>query len=255
MTRHGTSTAAEVLFVEQDTQPTAVAAADSHYAATIPDAVRRCRWIAADLRAEAFGVYFVSPASERSCLVPCFDSGYPGISTVTLALSGAQASEIARHARSSTQPRWWADDDVHNADAAFRSLAWIQRIAPPLPDLPGIAFPVHAESGQCGLVVFFGAGMVLSEDALCDIHARCFSLFGTVTRIHPGEAGPVRPMSRRELECLKLTANGYTSEEIARILKLSVHTANQYLTQSAQKLNAVNRTQAVAKALRFGLIE
>ena len=38
-------------------------------------------------------------------------------------------------------------------------------------------------------------------------------------------------------------------------LKLSVHTANQYLTQSAQKLDAVNRTQAVAKALRLGLID
>jgi DNA-binding CsgD family transcriptional regulator len=34
-----------------------------------------------------------------------------------------------------------------------------------------------------------------------------------------------------------------------------VHTTNQYLTQSAQKLNAVSRTQAVAKALRLGLIE
>ena len=42
---------------------------------------------------------------------------------------------------------------------------------------------------------------------------------------------------------LKLTANGYTSEEIARLLKLSVHTANQYLTNTAQKLNAVNRTE------------
>ena len=62
-------------------------------------------------------------------------------------------------------------------------------------------------------------------------------------------------MTRRELECLKLTANGYTSEEIARLLKLSVHTTNQYLTQSVQKLNAVSRTQAVAKALRLGLIE
>ena len=65
----------------------------------------------------------------------------------------------------------------------------------------------------------------------------------------------MRSISKRELECLKLTANGNTSEEIARLLKLSVHTANQYLTQSTQKLNAVNRNQAVAKALRLGLIE
>jgi len=62
-------------------------------------------------------------------------------------------------------------------------------------------------------------------------------------------------MSRREIECLKLTSRGYTSEEIAKELKLSVHTANQYLTQTTQKLNAVNRMHAVAKALRLGLID
>jgi DNA-binding CsgD family transcriptional regulator len=62
-------------------------------------------------------------------------------------------------------------------------------------------------------------------------------------------------MSKREIECLRLTANGLTSEEIAAELGLSVHTANQYLTSSAQKLNAVNRIHAVAKALRAGLID
>jgi DNA-binding CsgD family transcriptional regulator len=62
-------------------------------------------------------------------------------------------------------------------------------------------------------------------------------------------------ISKRELECLKLTANGYTSDEIARLLKLSVHTANQYLSNTTQKLDAVNRMHAVAKALRMGLID
>ncbi len=62
-------------------------------------------------------------------------------------------------------------------------------------------------------------------------------------------------MTQRELDCLKLTANGYTSEEIAVILGLSVHTANQYLTKVTLKLNALNRVHAVAKALRLGLIE
>jgi DNA-binding CsgD family transcriptional regulator len=119
----------------------------------------------------------------------------------------------------------------------------------------GLAFPVHAERGRCGLVVFTGGEMTLEQDALYDIHARCFSLFSAVSRIRPGDTGLTRAISRRELECLKLTANGYTSEEIAGLLKLSVHTANQYLTQSAQKLNAVSRMQAVAKALRLGLIE
>ena len=43
--------------------------------------------------------------------------------------------------------------------------------------------------------------------------------------------------------------------EIAKRLGLSVHTANQYLANTTQKLNAVNRVHAVAKALRKGLID
>ena len=62
-------------------------------------------------------------------------------------------------------------------------------------------------------------------------------------------------MSAREIQCLRLTAEGKTSEEIARRLGLSVHTANQYLSATSQKLNAVNRMHAVAKALRLGLID
>ena len=45
------------------------------------------------------------------------------------------------------------------------------------------------------------------------------------------------------------------SDEIATRLGLSVHTANQYLANTTQKLNAVNRMHAVAKALRAGLFD
>lgn len=228
---------------------------ESHHAVTIPDAVRRCRWIAIDLNATAFGLFFASPSAERARLVPCFDSDYPGIAVETKFMSGANGEEIVRDTRVSTEPRWWADDGMNGSDARFRQLPWVARMAPLAPGTNGIAFPVHADRGQCGLVVFLGSEIALPEDTLYEIHARCFSLFAAVARIRPGEVGTMRAISKRELECLKLTANGYTSEAIARLLKLSIHTANQYLTQSTQKLNAVNRTQAVAKALRLGLIE
>ena len=51
------------------------------------------------------------------------------------------------------------------------------------------------------------------------------------------------------------TAAGKTSVEIAEILTLSEHTINHYLNRATKKLDAVNRTQAVAKALRLGLIK
>ncbi|MBZ9794906.1 helix-turn-helix transcriptional regulator [Mesorhizobium sp. ES1-4] len=228
---------------------------ETHHAVTIPDAVRRCRWISVDINASAFGLFFVSPSPERARLVPCFDSDYPGVGVATKFISGANGEEIVRHSRISTEPRWWTDDGVAAMTDMFGNLAWTGQIAPLTPGSSGIAFPVHADRGQCGLVVFQGSEISLPQDALYEIHARCFSLFAAVARMRPGDAGRMRSISKRELECLKLTANGNTSEEIARLLKLSVHTANQYLTQSTQKLNAVNRNQAVAKALRLGLIE
>ncbi|MBZ9740152.1 MULTISPECIES: helix-turn-helix transcriptional regulator [unclassified Mesorhizobium] len=248
--------AAEALFNEQRSPFGAFSlGSETHHAVTIPDAVRRCRWISVDINASAFGLFFVSPSPERARLVPCFDSDYPGIAVATKFIAGANGEEIVRHSRISTEPRWWTDDGVAAMADMFGNLAWTGQMAPLTPGSSGIAFPVHADRGQCGLVVFLGSEIALPQDALYEIHARCFSLFAAVARMRPGDAGRMRSISKRELECLKLTANGNTSEEIARLLKLSVHTANQYLTQSTQKLNAVNRNQAVAKALRLGLIE
>ncbi|WP_136616789.1 MULTISPECIES: helix-turn-helix transcriptional regulator [Mesorhizobium] len=248
--------AAEALFNEQRNPFGAFSlGSETHHAVTIPDAVRRCRWISVDINASAFGLFFVSPSPERARLVPCFDSDYPGIAVATKFISGANGEEIVRHTRISTEPRWWTDDGVAAMAEMFGNLAWTEQMAALAPGTSGIAFPVHADRGQCGLVVFLGSEIALPQDTLYEIHARCFSLFAAVARIRPGDAGRMRAISKRELECLKLTANGNTSEEIARLLKLSVHTANQYLTQSTQKLNAVNRNQAVAKALRLGLIE
>ncbi|MER8445807.1 helix-turn-helix transcriptional regulator [Mesorhizobium sp. M1066] len=247
---------AEALFNEQRNPFGAFTlGSETHHAVTIPDAVRRCRWIAVDMNASAFGLFFVSPSPERARLVPCFDSDYPGIAVATKFISGANGEEIVRHTRISTEPRWWTDDGAPAMAELFGDLAWTEQMAALVPGTSGIAFPVHADRGQCGLVVFLGSEMTMQQDALYEIHARCFSLFAAVARIRPGDTGRMRAISKRELECLKLTANGNTSEEIARLLKLSVHTANQYLTQSTQKLNAVNRNQAVAKALRLGLIE
>jgi DNA-binding CsgD family transcriptional regulator len=61
-------------------------------------------------------------------------------------------------------------------------------------------------------------------------------------------------LTDREIQCLSWTAAGKTSLEIAEILGLSEHTVNHYLNQVTRKLEAVNRTQAVVKAIRRGLI-
>jgi DNA-binding CsgD family transcriptional regulator len=61
-------------------------------------------------------------------------------------------------------------------------------------------------------------------------------------------------LTPREVEVLKLGADGATSEEIASALHLTEHTVKSHLKRIQGKLGARNRTHAVAVALRSGLI-
>ena len=71
-----------------------------------------------------------------------------------------------------------------------------------------------------------------------------------------GRRAGERPLlSPRERECLQWTAGGKTTWEIAAILEISQNTIDGYIASAARKLGAVNRTQAVAEALRRRLID
>jgi DNA-binding CsgD family transcriptional regulator len=125
----------------------------------------------------------------------------------------------------------------------------------PLPGTAGLAFPVAAGQDASGLVVFTGAQFVLSDRTLPDLHSECFGLFEKAVRRHGIVSRDTVSLTKRERECIRLAADGLTSEEIAAALGLSLHTANQYLADAARRLNANGRMHAVAKALRLGLID
>ena len=61
-------------------------------------------------------------------------------------------------------------------------------------------------------------------------------------------------LSAREIECLRWAAAGKSSEEIAIILGISVYTVSSYFKTATRKLDAVNRMQAIARAMRMQLI-
>ena len=62
------------------------------------------------------------------------------------------------------------------------------------------------------------------------------------------------PLSRRELEVLKLSADGKTAYEIARILSLSERTINFHVHRAIEKLGVNNKMAAVIAAARSGAI-
>ncbi|HEX9891844.1 MAG TPA: helix-turn-helix transcriptional regulator [Actinomycetota bacterium] len=61
-------------------------------------------------------------------------------------------------------------------------------------------------------------------------------------------------LTPRQHEVLALVAEGRTTGEIARQLDLSPHTVKNYLERIYERLGARDRTQAVAMALREGIL-
>jgi len=77
---------------------------------------------------------------------------------------------------------------------------------------------------------------------------------------HAGERGvavtgeAVTVLTPRELEVLKLVAQGLSNPDIAQRLVLSEHTVRRHLANILRKLDLSSRTAAAAWGVRMGLI-
>ncbi|CAN7586722.1 LuxR family transcriptional regulator [Rhizobium sp. LjRoot30] len=119
----------------------------------------------------------------------------------------------------------------------------------------GAYFPVHDAAGGRGAISFAGDREAISFEEELILHLVCTHIQGRLSEIRNQDIRSTDSLTEREIDCLNWTAAGKTSAEIAEILTLSEHTVNHYLNRAAKKLNTVNRTQAVAKALRLGMIK
>jgi DNA-binding CsgD family transcriptional regulator len=118
-----------------------------------------------------------------------------------------------------------------------------------------IFFPTHDASGARGIVLLSGDRAPFAHVEVKDLSFIALHVFERLAEIRNLDARIAEMLNDREIDCLTWTAAGKTSAEIAEILGLSEHTVNHYLNKATKKLDTVNRTQAVAKALRVGLIE
>lgn len=75
-----------------------------------------------------------------------------------------------------------------------------------------------------------------------------------ISQPRPPAANPI-PLTEREMDILKLIAQGLSNQEIANRLVLSVWTVRTYVTTILDKLGVENRTQATLYALREGLVK
>jgi DNA-binding NarL/FixJ family response regulator len=62
-------------------------------------------------------------------------------------------------------------------------------------------------------------------------------------------------LTNREIEILKLLANGMANKQIAYRLKISEKTVRNHVSNMYEKLGIYDRSQAVLYAVRKGLVE
>lgn len=126
----------------------------------------------------------------------------------------------------------------------------------------GLALPSRGPSGAQAMLVVTSSlrerdWRAHSTDVLRDmgilanhVHARLLALRGAAA---PGE-GAAR-LSGRERETLQWAAVGKTIDQTAVILGLSSSAVRTYLDAARRKLNCLTKPQAVAVAMKLGLIE
>lgn len=110
------------------------------------------------------------------------------------------------------------------------------------------------------------SGFVLKTSADRDLVAACRAVLRGETFLHSAAVGalvrselargaPQDPLTTRELEILKLVAEGHTSQEIAELLVISPKTVHRHRSSILEKLGLRDRVDLTRYAIRRGLIE
>ena len=100
-----------------------------------------------------------------------------------------------------------------------------------------------------------GASGFISKDWPAPDIARAIRMVALgMTVFEESDSVPDDLLSMREREVLELIASGATNPEIGRALHLSTHTVKDHTSAVYRKLGVRNRTEAVQRAQRVGLV-
>lgn len=153
------------------------------------------------------------------------------------------ASDLALQALVAHRPFAWSSREVRFS----RSLA---------ADHAGIAVPVQDHVNGPGLVALVGIGI---DAARAAVREHGPSLSWAATDIHVDaldvlRAGRIDALTAREMQCIRLVAEGMTAVSIGRELGIVVRTVEFHLGNAMEKLGATSRINAVAIAVSRGLL-
>jgi DNA-binding NarL/FixJ family response regulator len=175
---------------------------------------------------------------------------------VALAATGEQAVELFRQCR----------PDITLMDLGLRGkisgIDAIQHIRRDFPQARIIVLSALTGEEHIYQALHSGAATFLFKDALGD------ELVKTIREVYQG-GRPLSPevarkladrvthatLTPRELEVLKLVANGSTNKEVAQALGISMETAQGHVKNILAKLQVDDRTRAVTLAVERGILD
>lgn len=120
----------------------------------------------------------------------------------------------------------------------------------------GFVVPIHNRVGSPGAVSMAAPQpLTLSQTDELRLEMLAHIAFRTIERLL-GLNDAVEPfkLTDRERTVLTLVARGKTNWEIGAILSISEYSVRDYLKALSERLETVNRTHSVARAMQLGLI-
>ena len=141
-----------------------------------------------------------------------------------------------------------------------------ERLREEHPDLAILVLSMHSEADDVRRAFAAGAnGFVLKTAADEQVVLAVRAVSAGERYLHPAlgaalaqptpSRGPVDALSPREREVLRLLALGYTNQEIAEMLVVSVRTVESHRAHIMTKLRANSRASMVRHALEAGLLD
>jgi len=162
------------------------------------------------------------------------------------------------------------DPTVKHALRSLAPLIWSAQVFADSPDLwgdaqdiglrVGLAHPSRDSQNIVGLLTLARSTEALSP---AEIKDKQFKLAWLTQTTHMGMAKHLAPkfipslempLSSREIEILRWTAEGKTASEIAEILRISARTVNFHVNHAVSKLGVANKTAATVQAAILGLL-
>ena len=160
-----------------------------------------------------------------------------------------------------------SDPDVAIIDLSMPKLDGVQVIARLRAERPGLkmlALTVHEDAAYLHQVLRAGADGYLLKRSAAEEVVRAIhdvsaghrfidpAIAGKVAEIASDEPPPLELLSEREIDVLRLLAQGFTSKEIADRLDIGVKTVETYKSRATTKLDLRTRAQIVRFASTQG---